>query len=172
MQKIGHERVGGVNVEVLSGLVDHEHREVGEERAGKRESLALTAGDLGPVGADAGPAQEVVDELPRLRRYAVALVGDLVPAETADDRVSTLLNATAEQLRGRNWHIQFNTNLAVVAPGIAEALLTTAIGLAAAIPAVMMYNYFARKVGAYNGRMNNFVGEFSTVLSRHLDRKA
>jgi biopolymer transport protein ExbB len=63
------------------------------------------------------------------------------------------------------------TNLAVVAPGIAEALLTTAIGLAAAIPAVMMYNYFARKVGAYNGRMNNFVGEFSTVLSRHLDRK-
>ena len=63
------------------------------------------------------------------------------------------------------------TNLAVVAPGIAEALLTTAIGLAAAIPAVMMYNYFARKVGAYNGRVNNFVGEFSTVLSRHLDRK-
>ncbi len=63
------------------------------------------------------------------------------------------------------------TNLAVVAPGIAEALLTTAIGLAAAIPAVIMYNYFARKVGAYNGRMNNFVGEFSTVLSRHLDRK-
>jgi TolQ protein len=63
------------------------------------------------------------------------------------------------------------TNLAVVAPGIAEALLTTAIGLAAAIPAVMMYNFFARKVGAYNGRMNNFVGEFSTVLSRHLDRK-
>ncbi len=64
------------------------------------------------------------------------------------------------------------TNLAVVAPGIAEALLTTAIGLAAAIPAVIMYNYFARKVGAYNGRMNNFVGEFATVLSRHLDRKA
>jgi biopolymer transport protein ExbB len=64
------------------------------------------------------------------------------------------------------------TNLAVVAPGIAEALLTTAIGLAAAIPAVMMYNFFARKIGAYNGRMNNFVGEFSTVLSRHLDRKA
>jgi TolQ protein len=64
------------------------------------------------------------------------------------------------------------TNLAVVAPGIAEALLTTAIGLAAAIPAVIMYNFFARKIGAYNGRMNNFVGEFSTVLSRHLDRKA
>jgi biopolymer transport protein ExbB len=64
------------------------------------------------------------------------------------------------------------TNLAVVAPGIAEALLTTAIGLAAAIPAVIMYNFFARKVGAYNGRMNNFVGEFATVLSRHLDRKA
>ena len=63
------------------------------------------------------------------------------------------------------------TNLAVVAPGIAEALLTTAIGLLAAIPAVIMYNAFARRIGQFNGRMNNFVGEFSTVLSRHLDRK-
>ena len=63
------------------------------------------------------------------------------------------------------------TNLTVVAPGIAEALLTTAIGLAAAIPAVMMYNFYSKKIGAYNGRMNAFVGEFSTVLSRHLDRK-
>ena len=64
------------------------------------------------------------------------------------------------------------TNLAVVAPGIAEALMATAIGLFAAIPAVIFYNVFARRIAAFNGRMNNFVGEFSTVLSRHLDRKA
>src|SRR6202453_5198097 len=59
------------------------------------------------------------------------------------------------------------TNLAVVAAGIPEALLPPAIGLAAAIPAVIMYNSFARKVVAYNAPMINFVGEFSTVLSRH-----
>ena len=64
------------------------------------------------------------------------------------------------------------TNLAVVAPGIAEALMATAIGLFAAIPAVIFYNVFARRIAAFNGRMNHFVGEFSTVLSRHLDRKA
>ena len=63
------------------------------------------------------------------------------------------------------------TNLAVVAPGIAEALMATAIGLFAAIPAVIFYNVFARRIAAFNGRMNHFVGEFSTVLSRHLDRK-
>jgi biopolymer transport protein ExbB len=63
------------------------------------------------------------------------------------------------------------TNLAVVAPGIAEALMATAIGLVAAIPAVIFYNKFARQIGEYNGRMNSFVGEFQTVLSRHLDHK-
>ena len=40
----------------------------------------------------------------------------------------------------------------------------------AAIPGVIFYNMFARRIGNYNGRMNNFVGEFSTVLSRHFDR--
>jgi biopolymer transport protein ExbB len=63
------------------------------------------------------------------------------------------------------------TNLAVVAPGIAEALMATAIGLVAAIPAVIFYNKFARQIGDFNNRMNGFVGEFQTVLSRFLDHK-
>ncbi len=63
------------------------------------------------------------------------------------------------------------TNLAVVAPGIAEALMATAIGLVAAIPAVIFYNKFARQIGDFNNRMNGFVGEFQTVLSRYLDHK-
>jgi biopolymer transport protein ExbB len=64
------------------------------------------------------------------------------------------------------------TNLAVVAPGIAEALFATAIGLFAAIPAVIFYNYFAREITAYNTRLDNFSGEVLVRLSRQLDSGA
>jgi TolQ protein len=61
------------------------------------------------------------------------------------------------------------TSLAVVAPGIAEALLATAIGLFAAIPAVMVYNKFARQISRITGTLDNFQGELSTVVSRQLE---
>jgi len=62
------------------------------------------------------------------------------------------------------------TNLAVVAPGIAEALLATAIGLFAAIPAVLIYNHLARKTGAYLELVSNVSGELLRIVSRDLDR--
>ena len=62
------------------------------------------------------------------------------------------------------------TNLAVVAPGIAEALLATAIGLVAAIPAVIIYNHLARQTGAYLELVANLSGELLRVVSRDLDR--
>jgi len=62
-----------------------------------------------------------------------------------------------------------NTTLAVVAPGIAEALLATAIGLFAAIPAVMGYNKFIAEVDNFSQRMEDFSAEFSALLSRQLD---
>jgi biopolymer transport protein ExbB len=58
------------------------------------------------------------------------------------------------------------TNLAVVAPGIAEALFATAIGLFAAIPAVIFYNMFARRIGAYSTRMENFASEILVKIAR------
>lgn len=64
------------------------------------------------------------------------------------------------------------TNLAVVAPGIAEALLATAIGLVAAIPAVVIYNGFARAVGGYRLRLNEAAAGVERLVSRDLDRKA
>ena len=63
------------------------------------------------------------------------------------------------------------TNLAVVAPGIAEALLATAIGLVAAIPAVIAYNKFSGDAGKLSGRMEGFADEFSAILSRQIDEK-
>ncbi|MFL5237557.1 MAG: protein TolQ [Rhizomicrobium sp.] len=65
-----------------------------------------------------------------------------------------------------------DTTLAVVAPGIAEALFATAMGLLAAIPAVIFYNKFVNDVGRYTGRMESFADEFSAILSRQLDEKA
>jgi len=62
------------------------------------------------------------------------------------------------------------TNLAVVAPGIAEALLATAIGLVAAIPAVIFYNHFARVTKAYLELVNRASGAAARLLSRDLDR--
>jgi biopolymer transport protein ExbB len=58
------------------------------------------------------------------------------------------------------------TNLAVVAPGIAEALFATGIGLFAAVPAVIFYNMFARRIGAFQTRMENFANEVMVRLSR------
>jgi biopolymer transport protein ExbB len=62
------------------------------------------------------------------------------------------------------------TNLAVVAPGIAEALLATAIGLVAAIPAVIIYNQFARWIGGYKGLLGDAAAEVQRLVSRDLDR--
>lgn len=64
-----------------------------------------------------------------------------------------------------------STNLAVVAPGIAEALLATAIGLLAAIPAVIAYNKFSADAGKLSARMEGFADEFSGILSRQIDER-
>ena len=64
-----------------------------------------------------------------------------------------------------------NTNLAVVAPGIAEALFATAIGLVAAIPAVLAYNQISTNLGRFAGRMEAFGSEFSAVLSRQIEER-
>jgi biopolymer transport protein TolQ len=65
-----------------------------------------------------------------------------------------------------------NTSLAVVAPGIAEALFATALGLLAAIPAVVAYNKISRDLDRYSSRLESFAGEFSAILSRELEDKA
>ncbi len=62
-----------------------------------------------------------------------------------------------------------DTSLAVVAPGIAEALFATALGLVAAIPAVVAYNKISNDLGRYAARLESFAGEFSAILSRQFD---
>jgi len=64
-----------------------------------------------------------------------------------------------------------NTSLAVVAPGIAEALFATALGLVAAIPAVIAYNKLSTDIDRYAKRLEIFSGEFSAIVSRQLDER-
>ncbi len=64
-----------------------------------------------------------------------------------------------------------NTNLAVVAPGIAEALFATAIGLVAAIPAVLAYNQISNSLARFAGRLDHFGSEFSAILSRQIEER-
>jgi biopolymer transport protein TolQ len=64
-----------------------------------------------------------------------------------------------------------NTSLAVVAPGIAEALFATAIGLIAAIPATIFYNKFTSEVNRQAQRLEGFADEFSAILSRQIDER-
>ncbi|HVY59701.1 MAG TPA: protein TolQ [Xanthobacteraceae bacterium] len=65
-----------------------------------------------------------------------------------------------------------NTSLAVVAPGIAEALFATAVGLIAAIPATIFYNKFVSEVNKQAQRLEGFADEFAAILSRQIDERA
>ena len=89
-------------------------------------------------------------------------------------------NATFVGLIGTVWGImnsfsaiaaRHDTTLAVVAPGIAEALFATAMGLLAAIPAVIFYNRFVAEIGRYVNSLDAFADEYSAILSRQLDEK-
>jgi biopolymer transport protein ExbB len=64
------------------------------------------------------------------------------------------------------------TSLAVVAPGIAEALFATAAGLVAAIPAVMIYNFSAKQTGTIGGYLSDFEADFISLVSRDMDKQA
>ncbi len=64
-----------------------------------------------------------------------------------------------------------NTSIAIVAPGIAEALLATAMGLLAAIPAVIAYNKISSDINRYGIRLEVFLNDFNTILSRQISKK-
>jgi biopolymer transport protein TolQ len=93
----------------------------------------------------------------------LATVGSIAPFVGLFGTVWGIKNAFEEIA------IQQNTNLAVVAPGIAEALVATALGLLAAIPAVIFYNKLSSDADRIIGGYDSFADEFATILSRQLD---
>ncbi len=107
-------------------------------------------------------------EIERLERFMayLATVGSTAPFVGLFGTVWGIMNSFQSIAASKN------TSLAVVAPGIAEALFATALGLVAAIPAVVAYNKLSTDFGRYAGRLEAFSSEFSAILSRQLDEKA
>ncbi|WP_445364689.1 tonB-system energizer ExbB [Microbulbifer sp. ANSA003] len=136
-----------------------------------RHELDLSSG--GPVSDD-GLKERV---LARLERVQASLATDMNRGTGILATIGSV--APFVGLFGTVWGIMNSfigiaktqtTNLAVVAPGIAEALLATAIGLVAAIPAVVIYNYFSRAIGSYRAVLADNVTALMVLISRDLDR--
>jgi biopolymer transport protein TolQ len=106
-------------------------------------------------------------EMERLEKYLpfLASVGSTAPFIGLFGTVWGIMNSFTSIAA------QKNTSLAVVAPGIAEALFATALGLVAAIPAVLAYNKISNDLGRYSHRLEAFAGEFGAILSRQLDER-
>jgi|ERR1700722_7816677 biopolymer transport protein ExbB len=141
---------------------------------------AMVAAAVHEIGASAGLANEQ-----GVKERVASTFSELARAESRAARqgmgVLATIGATAPfvGLFGTVWGIMNSfigisksqtTNLAVVAPGIAEALLATAFGLAAAIPAVIIFNYFARSTRGYLDLVAKASGTVGRLLSRDLDR--
>lgn len=106
-------------------------------------------------------------EMDHLERYMgfLATVGSTAPFIGLFGTVWGIMNAFTAIA------VQRDTSLVVVAPGIAEALFATALGLLAAIPAVVAYNKLSGDFDRYTSRLENFATEFHALLSRQLDEQ-
>lgn len=106
-------------------------------------------------------------EMERLENYlgVLATVGSTAPFVGLFGTVWGIMNSF-QSIASSN-----NSSLAVVAPGIAEALAATAMGLVAAIPAVVAYNVISNDLGRYANRLEGFAEEFGTILSRQIDEE-
>jgi biopolymer transport protein TolQ len=111
-------------------------------------------------------ASTIADEIDRLsdRLNVLATVGSVAPFVGLFGTVWGIMRSFAGIAAAQN------TSLAVVAPGIAEALFATAIGLFAAIPAVIAYNRFGHRLNRLEARLGRFADSFHATLSRELDR--
>ncbi len=155
----------------------------GVERLGKTQSpagafleAAVTEIELSQTSAEADGIKERIAS--RLERIEAACGRRIMRGLS----VLATIGATAPfvGLFGTVWGImnsfigisrEHTTNLAVVAPGIAEALLATAFGLAAAIPAVVIYNMFARSISGYRALLGDASAAVLRLVSRDLDRQ-
>lgn len=126
------------------------------DRSGTRERLATTMG-----AAVAAEVDRLSDRL-----NILATVGSVAPFVGLFGTVWGIMRAFTNIAGAQN------SSLAVVAPGIAEALFATAIGLFAAIPAVIAYNRFGHGVNRIEARLNRFADGFHATLSRQLDGEA
>ncbi len=163
----------------LDDLYDHEGVKPGHPMAAVfgaamgewRRSARAAGADIARSGArdrvDRAITVTVQREMDRLERWMVFLasVGATAPFIGLFGTVWGIMHSFSAIAA------MHNTNLAVVAPGIAEALFATAIGLVAAIPAVLAYNKISADLARFASRLEGFGAEFSAILSRQSEER-
>jgi biopolymer transport protein ExbB len=179
-----------IELSIAQGKMRRVLRKVADSRSLAEAQLAL--------GAKEGVLSSLLNAAMREARLSAGISSDSGIKERAASSFAEIVRAEARRIRigmsilatigatspfvglfGTVWGIMNSfigisksqtTNLAVVAPGIAEALLATAIGLVAAIPAVIIYNHFARVTKSYLELVTRASGVAARLLSRDLDR--
>ena len=179
-----------IELAVVQGKLRRALRKVADARSLSEAQMALGAKDSVLSALLAAAMSEArlsagISSDDGIKERAASSFGEIVRAEGRRIRIGMGLLATIGAtspfvgLFGTVWGIMNSfigisksqtTNLAVVAPGIAEALLATAIGLVAAIPAVIIYNHFARVTKGYLELVSRSSGAAARLLSRDLDR--
>ena len=136
-----------------------------------RRSLRVAGADLSRAGArdrvDRAMNVTIQREMERMEKWMIFLasVGSTAPFIGLFGTVWGIMHSFSAIAA------MHNTNLAVVAPGIAEALFATAIGLVAAIPAVLAYNKISTDLGRFASRLEGFATEFGAILSRQSEER-
>jgi biopolymer transport protein TolQ len=140
------------------------------ELAKLRKRRAEAGGDTSAPETHIGDIESIERSLARARTMAVTEMENKVPflATTASSAPFIGLFGTVWGIMNsfRNIGAKGAANLATVAPGIAEALVATAIGLVAAIPAVMGYNYLSRRIRVISAEMETFTNDFLNIIRR------
>jgi biopolymer transport protein TolQ len=137
-----------------------------------RRSLRVAGADIGHTAArervERAMSVTIQREMERMEKWMIFLasVGSTAPFIGLFGTVWGIMHSFSAIAA------MHNTNLAVVAPGIAEALFATAIGLVAAIPAVLAYNKISTDLGRFAGRLEGFATEFGAILSRQSEERA
>ncbi len=137
-----------------------------------RRTVRISGVDIGHTAVreriDRAMNVTLMREMDRLERYMIFLasVGSTAPFIGLFGTVWGIMHSFSAIAA------MHNTDLAVVAPGIAEALFATAIGLVAAIPAVLAYNKISNDLARFAARLEGFGSEFSAILSRQTEEKA
>jgi biopolymer transport protein TolQ len=135
------------------------------EARNPQDSLAATDVWLGNV--ERAMDASILAERQQMERHLplLASTGSVAPFIGLFGTVWGIMNSF------RDIGLKGSANLAVVAPGISEALITTAIGLVAAIPAVIFYNYFMNRIQTFEDEMSHFTADFLNMLKRDLARR-
>ncbi len=137
-----------------------------------RRSLRVAGADIGHTAAqdrvERAMSVTIQREMERMEKWMIFLasVGSTAPFIGLFGTVWGIMHSFSAIAA------MHNTNLAVVAPGIAEALFATAIGLVAAIPAVLAYNKISTDLGRFAARLEGFATEFGAILSRQSEERA